>query len=112
MPPECDSPNGYTRINLEDVVDAAVENGFAHRWEARVAREPLQAQQTGLIYFRLRPRRRSPFSHCHRQAEEIYVILLGSGRIKLDDQIIEVRPLDAIRVAPGVESARNPMVGH
>jgi mannose-6-phosphate isomerase-like protein (cupin superfamily) len=102
MPPECDSPNGYTQINLEDVVDAAVENGFAHRWEARVAREPLQAQQTGLTYFRLRPGRRSPFSHRHRQAEEIYVILLGSGRIKLDDQIIEVRPLDAIRVAPGV----------
>jgi hypothetical protein len=41
--------DGYTHINLNDVEDAAVANGFGHRWEARVAREPLEAEQTGVI---------------------------------------------------------------
>ena len=95
----------YTRIDLYDVEDAAVANGFDHRWEARVAREPLAAQRTGLTHFRLRPGRRSPFSHRHRDAEEVYVILRGSGTVKLDDELIDVRPLDAIRIAPHVARA-------
>ncbi|HYB26120.1 MAG TPA: hypothetical protein VEF89_05865 [Solirubrobacteraceae bacterium] len=49
MPSERETCNDYTHINLADVVDAAVENGFGHRWGARVAREPLRAQQTGLV---------------------------------------------------------------
>lgn len=99
-----DTPR-YTRIHLGDVEDAAVANGFGHRWEARVAREPLNAQQTGLTHFHLRPGRRSPFSHRHREAEEIYVILDGAGRLKLDDEVIEVQRLDAIRIAPDVARA-------
>jgi uncharacterized cupin superfamily protein len=95
----------YTKLNLLDVDDAAVPNGFSHRWEARVAREPLGAQRTGLTHFRLRPGRRSPFSHRHRDAEEIYVIIAGSGQVKLDDELIEVRPYDAIRLSPGVARA-------
>jgi quercetin dioxygenase-like cupin family protein len=95
----------YTRIGLYDVEDAAVPNGFGHRWEARVAREPLGAQRTGLTLFRLHPGRRSPFSHRHRDAEEIYVILQGSGTVKLDDELIDVHPLDAIRIAPRVARA-------
>jgi quercetin dioxygenase-like cupin family protein len=97
--------DGFTHINLNDVEDAAVANGFGHRWEARVAREPLQAQQTGLTLFRLRAGRRSPFCHRHDAAEEVYVILQGSGKIKLDDEVIEVGPCDAIRVAPQVARA-------
>ena len=95
----------YTHINLNDVDDAAVANGFDHRWEARVAREPLGAQQTGLTLFRLRAGRRSPFCHRHTEAEEVYVILQGSGKVKLDDEVIDVRPPDAIRVAPHVARA-------
>lgn len=99
-------PNsGYTRINLDDVHDAAVDNGFGHRWEARVARSALESEQMGLAHFRLRAGRRSPFSHRHRQAEEIYVILDGSGKVKLDDELFEIRPRDAIRVAAGVARA-------
>lgn len=95
----------HTRINLDDVEDVAPANGFGDRWEARVARAALEAEQTGVTHFRLRADRRSPFSHRHTNAEEIYVILTGSGRVKLDDQVFEVRARDAIRVAPEVARA-------
>jgi mannose-6-phosphate isomerase-like protein (cupin superfamily) len=92
--------SAHTKVNLATIEDAAVANGFSHRWEARVARVPLQAAETGVTHFRLQAGKRSPFSHRHRQAEEIYVVLAGHGRMKLDDEIISVGPLDAIRVAP------------
>jgi quercetin dioxygenase-like cupin family protein len=95
----------YTHLNLTDVEDAAPANGFGDRWEARVARQALGAEETGVTHFRLRPGQRSPFVHRHARAEEIYVILTGSGRIKLDDELAEVRPLDAIRIAPEVARA-------
>jgi mannose-6-phosphate isomerase-like protein (cupin superfamily) len=95
----------HTRINLDDVEDAAPGNGFGHRWEARVARGALDAEQTGITHFRLHPGKRSPFAHRHRDAEEIYVILGGSGQVKLDDEVFDVRARDAIRVAPGTARA-------
>ena len=105
MSPERETSPDYTTINLGDLEDVAVPNGYGHRWEARPAREPLAALQTGLTHFRLRAGKRSPFSHRHGQAEEIYVILKGSGRIKLDHEIIEVHPRDAVRVSPHVSRA-------
>jgi mannose-6-phosphate isomerase-like protein (cupin superfamily) len=95
----------HTRISLEDVEDAAPANGFGDRWEARVARSALGAEQTGVAHFRLRAGKRSPFAHRHARAEEIYVILSGEGLVKLDDEITEIRALDAIRVAPEVARA-------
>jgi mannose-6-phosphate isomerase-like protein (cupin superfamily) len=95
----------YMRVNLGDVDDAAPANGFGDRWEARVAGAALEAERTGLTHFRLRPGKRSPFSHRHYDADEINVVLSGSGRIKLDDRLQDVRPLDAIRVAPRVARA-------
>lgn len=91
---------GFTKISLEAVVDAAPGNGFGDRWEARVARRALGAESTGVTHFRLRPGKRSPFTHRHGEAEEIYVVISGAGRVKLGDEILEVVPLDAIRVAP------------
>src|SRR4051794_24792106 len=96
---------GWTHLNLLDIEDAAVPNGFGHRWEARVAHTDLGCEQTGVTHFRLKPGRRSPFAHRHRDAEEVYVVLSGSGRVKLDDELREIRPLDAIRVAPAVVRA-------
>jgi mannose-6-phosphate isomerase-like protein (cupin superfamily) len=95
----------HTQINLADVEDAAPAGGFGDRWEARVARVDLEAEQTGLTHFRLRPGKRSPFAHRHARAEEVYVILAGSGRVKLDNEIADVRVLDAIRIAPEVVRA-------
>jgi mannose-6-phosphate isomerase-like protein (cupin superfamily) len=97
--------DAWTKINLEEVEDDAPRNGFGDRWEARVAREPLDARDTGLTHFRLRPGRRSPFSHRHREAEEVYVILAGDGQVKLGDELRAVAPLDAIRVGPEVPRA-------
>ncbi len=97
--------SAYARVNIDNVEDAAVVNGFGHRWEARVVRSALGATQTGLTHFRLHAGKRSPFSHRHREAEEVYVILQGSGKIKLGDEILEVHPHDAIRVAPDVARA-------
>src|SRR3954470_13483770 len=98
-------PEAFTKINLADVEDAAPGNGFGDRWEARVAREALSAERTGVTYFRLRPGKRSPFTHRHVDAEEIYVVLSGSGRVKLDGEVFDVLPLDAIRVAPATARA-------
>jgi mannose-6-phosphate isomerase-like protein (cupin superfamily) len=95
----------WTKINLDEVEDAAPGNGFGERWEARVAREPLDARDTGLTHFRLRPGKRSPFNHRHREAEEVYVILAGDGQVKLGDELRAVAPLDAIRVGPEVPRA-------
>src|SRR5258705_11880007 len=86
-------PEAFTKVNLATVDDAAPGNGFGDRWEARVAREALAAERTGVTHFRLLPGKRSPFTHRHANAEEIYVVLSGSGRIKLDDDLFDVAPL-------------------
>jgi uncharacterized cupin superfamily protein len=98
-------PEAFTKVSLAAVHDAAPENGFGDRWEARVAREALAAERTGVTFFRLKPGKRSPFTHRHRDAEEIYVVLRGSGRAKLDGELLDVGPLDAIRVAPATARA-------
>lgn len=97
--------SSYTRTNLISVEDAAPPNGFGDRWEARVARADLEAEQTGVTHFRLRPGKRSPFVHRHREAEEVYLVLGGGGRMKLGDELIDVGPMDAVRVAPAVPRA-------
>ena len=96
--------DAYTHLNLGDIDDAGPRNGFADRWQARAARSDLDSDQTGITHFRLLPGKRSPFSHRHKTAEEIYVVLSGDGRMKLGETIIDVGPLDAIRVSP--DSAR------
>ena len=93
-------PEPFTKLNLEAVDDAAPANGFGDRWEARVARQALAAERTGVSFFRLLPGKRSPFTHRHTDAEEVYVVLGGSGRVKLDGELLDVGPLDCIRVAP------------
>jgi mannose-6-phosphate isomerase-like protein (cupin superfamily) len=98
-------PEAFTIVNLAAVHDAAPENGFGDRWEARVARTSLKAEHTGVTHFRLRPGKRSPFTHRHSDAEEIYVVLSGSGRVKLDDRLFDLAPGDAIRVAPATARA-------
>ena len=93
-------PEPFTKLNLDAVDDAAPANGFGDRWEARVARQALAAERTGVSFFRLLPGKRSLFTHRHTVAEEVYVVLGGSGRVKLDDELLDVGPLDCIRVAP------------
>lgn len=98
-------PTPFTHKRLTDVKDSAPEFGFGDIQEARFARKDLDAEQTGVSHVRLKPGERSPFGHRHEQAEEVYVVLSGSGRIKLDDEIVDIEVLDAIRVAPEVTRA-------
>jgi mannose-6-phosphate isomerase-like protein (cupin superfamily) len=95
----------YTHIRLTDVKDSAPEFGLDGVHQARFAQAALEAEQTGLSHYRLKPGKRQPFGHRHEEAEEIYVVLNGNGRIKLDDEIVELQPLDAVRVAPHVTRA-------
>ncbi|HEU0023702.1 MAG TPA: cupin domain-containing protein [Thermoleophilaceae bacterium] len=95
----------YSIKNLQEVEDSAAKHGFSDTQEARFPREDLDAESTGLAYIVLRPGKQQPFAHRHERAEEIYVVLSGSGRLKLDDEIIEVGPMDAIRMAPQVARA-------
>jgi mannose-6-phosphate isomerase-like protein (cupin superfamily) len=91
---------GYSVKNLREVEDLAVKHGYAETQESRFAHEDLEAAATGLSYHVLRPGKRQPFAHRHREAEEVYVVLSGGGKVKLDDELLEVGPMDAIRVAP------------
>lgn len=92
----------YTAMRLTEVKDSAPQFGTDEVMEARFANEALEAERTGVSHHRLKPGKRMPFGHQHEQAEEVYVVLGGSGRMKLDDDVIEIEPLDAIRVAPTV----------
>jgi mannose-6-phosphate isomerase-like protein (cupin superfamily) len=89
----------YTLKNLKkDVEDSAVQFGASPALEARFAREPLELQNSGVSYLRLAPGGRVPWGHTHKQQEEVYVVVGGSGRIKLDDEIVELGEWDAVRI--------------
>lgn len=95
----------YTIKNLRDVEDMASTQGFGDVQEARFAHGDLNAEQIGISLQRVKPGKRHAFAHRHQQAEEVYVVVSGSGRVKLDDEVKVVRPLDAIRVGPSVTRA-------
>ena len=93
----------YTKLNLkEDVQDSAPAFGFAPDMEARFASKDLELEQSGAGYERLTPNFRVPFGHTHKGQEELYVVASGSGRMKIDDEVIDLQQWDAIRVPAGV----------
>lgn len=93
---------GFTIVNLTELDDAAPGFGLAGLQEARFATKPLSCEQTGLAYMSLKPGKRQPFAHHHADQEELYVVLAGSGRAKLGDEVRDLRAMDAVRVAPQV----------
>jgi quercetin dioxygenase-like cupin family protein len=95
----------YTIVNLREVEDAAPRFGLGDTIQARFARKALGSATTGISLQRLAPGARVPFGHRHREQEETYVVLAGSGRVRLGDDLHEVGTLDAVRVAPGVMRA-------
>jgi mannose-6-phosphate isomerase-like protein (cupin superfamily) len=92
----------YTHKNLREVNDSAPKFGFEELQEARFATKDLDAEDTGVSHMAVKPDKRQGFAHKHDEAEEVYVVIRGSGRVKLDDDILEISELDAIRVSPGV----------
>jgi mannose-6-phosphate isomerase-like protein (cupin superfamily) len=92
----------YTIKNLREAKDVAAEAGLSDSLEARFAHEDLESETSGISYQVIKAGQRQPFAHKHGEMEEIYVVISGSGRVKLDDELEEVGPLDAIRIAPSV----------
>lgn len=97
--------NPFTHKKLSDVKDSAPEFGLGDEMEARFAKDEFDTEDTGFSFHRLKPGFRQPFGHNHEDAEEVYVVVRGGGLLKLDDEIIEVEALDAIRVSPDVTRA-------
>jgi uncharacterized cupin superfamily protein len=91
-------PN-YTVKNLKQIENMAEQFGMSDGLEARFARGALELENFGLSYQRLEPNFRIPFGHKHGEQEEVYVVLSGSARLKLDDEIVELKQWDAVRVS-------------
>jgi mannose-6-phosphate isomerase-like protein (cupin superfamily) len=90
----------FTLKNLKEI-DASAGDA-ASEFEARFGRKHLDSEHLGVSYFRYGPGVRSPIGHRHREQEEAYVVVSGSGRARLGDEIIELGPWDVLRVAPPV----------
>jgi mannose-6-phosphate isomerase-like protein (cupin superfamily) len=94
--------SAYTLANLkDDVEDQAPQFGLAPDLAGHFARQTLACEQSGVSYQKLAPGFRLPFGHTHSKQEEIYVFLSGGGRVKIGDEIVDVKALDSLRVAPG-----------
>ena len=92
----------FTRKNLKaDVDDVGSNFDGSPDLEFRLATKVLELEQSGLGYQRIPPNYRFPYGHTHKRQEELYVVLGGSGRMKLDDEIVELAQWDAVRVSPG-----------
>ena len=92
--------SGFTKINLKEI-----DAGGSADVEARLARKHLDSDHLGLSLFRYGSGYRSRTGHSHREQEELYLVVGGSGRMKLDDEIVELRPWDVVRVAPSTVRA-------
>lgn len=91
---------GFTVRNLAEAEDQAAKYGYGEMGEARFVSDDLDAERTGVSHQVLRPGKRQMFAHRHHRAEEVYVVLSGSGRVRIEDEIVDLRALDAIRVGP------------
>ncbi len=92
---------GYTRVNLKsDVQDMAPKFGM-EGIESRFARTNLELENSGLSYFRLDGGFRTPFGHTHSEQEEVYVVVSGSARVAVGDEIADLEQWDAVRIPSG-----------
>jgi mannose-6-phosphate isomerase-like protein (cupin superfamily) len=92
-------PSNFMHKNFkDDIPDAAAER--AEDVEAHFGRSALEAEQIGVSYFRYGADFHAPFGHSHEVQEEAYVVVSGSGRMKIDDDVIELRQWDVVRVSP------------
>ncbi len=89
----------YTLKNIKDDVPNMAERfGLSPDLEARFARDELELTKLGVSYLRLAPDFRVPFGHKHGEQEEVYVLLSGTARLKLDDEVLELKQWDSIRI--------------
>jgi mannose-6-phosphate isomerase-like protein (cupin superfamily) len=92
----------FTLRNLkEDLDDVGSNFDGAPGLEFHLATGPLELEHSGLSHQSIPPGHRFPYGHTHKTQEEVYVVVRGSGRMKVDDEIVDVKEWDAVRVPPG-----------
>jgi quercetin dioxygenase-like cupin family protein len=96
-------PSRFAAVNLLEVEDSVGDR--VPGLEARFGRTQLDSRDLGVSLFRYAPNLRSPFGHSHREQEEAYVVVAGSGRVLLDGEVQELREWDVVRVSPEVVRA-------
>ncbi len=94
--------SAYTIVNLHEIEGSSNAESDVM---ARFGRSHLDSEHLGVSYFRYAPGYRSPLGHRHREQEEAYVVVGGSGRVKLDDEILDLKRWDVVRVAPATVRA-------
>jgi uncharacterized cupin superfamily protein len=92
----------YTLMNLREAEDSARKFGMPEEMSARFVAGPLGLQKSGISLQALAPNSRGPFGHRHKEQEEVYLVVSGGGQIKLDEEIVDLREWDIIRVPPEV----------
>ena len=91
----------FTLKNFKALEDVGPRFDGAPDLEFHLATKALELEHSGLSYQRIPPGSRFPYGHTHKTQEEVYVVVRGSGRMKVDDEIFEVEEWDAVRVSPG-----------
>jgi mannose-6-phosphate isomerase-like protein (cupin superfamily) len=89
----------WTKTNFDDLRDVSPQDA---RMQWRFARDALRSPELGVSRFTYEPGARMPWGHRHREQEEAYVVVAGSGRAKLDDEVVGLTAWDVLRVAPAV----------
>lgn len=89
----------YTHLNIDDVEDQAPGFGIDSQ-SSRFMRDNIGATGIGLAHYHVKPGKAFDFGHRHKSMEEIYVVVSGSGRFRVDDEVIEVGPRDVVYVPP------------
>lgn len=101
----------YTKVHRDSVDNSAEAFGMGKFQDSRFLGAALDAEQLGLAWHRIRPGKRSPIAHRHAAQEEVYVVIGGSGRMKLDDDLVDVAAGDVVRIAAstarGVEAGED-----
>lgn len=93
----------YAIVNLLELDDST--QGRVPGMEARFARNAMGSRDLGISHHRYAPGTRTPVSHSHREQEEAFVVVAGSGRVRLDEEVRDVRRWDVVRIGPPVVRA-------
>jgi mannose-6-phosphate isomerase-like protein (cupin superfamily) len=96
---ESSAMSDWTKSNFGELRDVSPQEV---RMQWRFARDALNSPELGVSRFTYEPGARMPWGHRHRVQEEAYVVVAGSGRAKLDDEVVELSTWDVLRVAPEV----------
>lgn len=93
--------NGYVHTNIDEIEDLAPKFGMEFG-EARIIHQAVGSDQVGASFYRIEPGKRFGFGHHHKEAEEIYLVVGGTGRVRLDNEVRDLTALDVVQCDPAV----------